>query len=30
MDSYVTFPKFIRMGYENKKKLIDLLSKLFN
>ena len=30
MDSYVTFPKFIGMGYENKKKLIDLLSKLFN
>ena len=29
-DSYVTFPKFIGMGYENKKKLIDLLSKLFN
>ena len=30
MDSYVTFPKFIGMGYENKKKLIDLLSKLFD
>ena len=30
VDSYVTFPKFIGMGYENKKKLIDLLSKLFN
>ena len=30
IDSYVTFPKFIGMGYENKKKLIDLLSKLFN
>jgi len=30
MDSYVTFPKFIGIGYENKKKLIDLLSKLFN
>ena len=30
MNSYVTFPKFIGMGYENKKKLIDLLSKLFN
>ena len=30
MDSYVTFPKFIGMGYENKKKLVDLLSKLFN
>ena len=30
MDSYVTFPKFIGMGFENKKKLIDLLSKLFN
>ena len=29
MNSYVTFPKFIGMGYENKKKLIDLLSKLF-
>ena len=29
-DSYVTFPKFIGMGYENKKKLVDLLSKLFN
>ncbi len=30
IDSYVTFPKFIGMGYENKKKLIDLLSKLYN
>ena len=30
VDSYVTFPKFIGMGYENKKKLIDLLSKLFD
>ena len=25
MDSYVTFPKFIGMGYEYKKKLIPLI-----
>ena len=29
-NSYVTFPKFIGMGYENKKKLNDLLLKLFS
>ncbi len=29
-ESFVTFPKFIGMGYENKKKLIDLLLKLFD
>src|SRR6056300_355953 len=29
-NSYVTFPKFIGMGYENKVKLKDLFKKLFN
>ena len=29
-NSYVTFPKFIGMGYEKKEKLSDLLKKLFN
>ena len=29
-NSYVTFPKFIGMGYEHKKKLNDLFKKLFN
>jgi len=29
-NSYVTFPKFIGMGYEKKEKLNDLLKKLFN
>ena len=29
-NSYVTFPKFIGMGYENKKKLNDLFLKLFD
>tara|TARA_Y100001935_G_scaffold208826_1_gene178481 strand:- start:355 stop:1521 length:1167 start_codon:yes stop_codon:yes gene_type:complete len=29
-NSYVTFPKFIGMGYENKKKLKDLFLKLFS
>ena len=29
-DSFVKFPKFIGMGYENKKKLIGLFSKLFD
>jgi hypothetical protein len=28
-NSYVTFPKFIGMGYEHKKKLNDLFKKLF-
>ena len=29
-NSYVTFPNFIVMVYDNKKKLNDLFSKLFN
>ncbi|MDC0455561.1 mandelate racemase/muconate lactonizing enzyme family protein [Candidatus Pelagibacter sp.] len=29
-NSYVTFPKFIGMGYEKKKKLNTLFKKLFN
>ena len=29
-NSYVTFPKFIGMGYEKKEKLITLFKELFN
>ncbi|WP_415309029.1 mandelate racemase/muconate lactonizing enzyme family protein [Candidatus Pelagibacter sp. Uisw_099_02] len=29
-NSYVTFPKFIGMGYEHKKKLNDLFKRLFS
>ena len=29
-NSYVTFPKFIGMGYENKVQLNDLFKTLFN
>ena len=29
-NSHVTFPKFTGMGYEYKKKLIDLFKKLFD
>ena len=29
-NSYVTFPKFVGMGYENKVKLNNLFKKLFN